>query len=84
MTATLERRCTCHSIRENSAGQSYSYHMLGVLCPSCESAIAEEQFQAEWDALEPAEQVRREIASRWDAACSRVRNMYHGSMEPPF
>ena len=33
--------CTCHSIRENSQGQSYSYHMLGVLCPTCESAAEE-------------------------------------------
>lgn len=56
--------CTCHVIRENSSGMSYSLHTLGVLCGYCEAVIEAEIAREEWEALTPAEQ----IAHRWNHA----------------
>lgn len=69
MTTTAPRRCTCHSIREGADGITYSYHMLGVLCPDCEAAIEDEQRQSWWDSLTETER----IAVRWADAGTHVR-----------
>ncbi|OBG21635.1 hypothetical protein A5768_26405 [Mycolicibacterium fortuitum] len=66
-TATAAR-CTCHSIREGAGGVTFSLAMLGVLCDSCESAIAEYEEQERWDRLTPAQQRREILAGRWAAA----------------
>jgi len=80
--------CTCHSIREGSAG-SYSLAMLGVQCGHCEAINAEYERQAWWDSLT----VKEQIAERWSWAVSRVsyswqrrpmRNIRAHLPEPPF
>lgn len=48
MSATETRsRCQCHTIREGSGGVTFSYYMLGVLCPDCEAQMREEDFAEE-------------------------------------
>jgi hypothetical protein len=83
-------RCQCHSIREGSGGQTYSYAIIGVLCPACEAEMEEAQWQAEFDALPREEQIRLEIAGRWYEAMRRMSAVLRrrpGSPvldEPPF
>ena len=78
--------CGCDSIREGSGGVSYSYAILGVLCPSCEAMDAEYEYKAWWDSLSPGEQVRE----RWLNAVAHVkwrgRNMHRQNNAgfPPF
>lgn len=61
-------RYCCTSVREGAGGVSYSYEMLGVLCPSCEwEAEHEYQERVERDrreALTPAERQRAPTTTR--------------------
>ena len=34
--------CSCNTIREGSGGITYSYAIIGVLCPPCEAAVSED------------------------------------------
>lgn len=61
-------RCTCRQIREGHDGTSFTFYLLGVLCPHCESAVADEEARAAWEALSPAEKTAAQIAARWDHA----------------
>lgn len=62
-------RSCCTEIREGAGGVSYSYEILGVLCPNCEwEAEAEYQEMLEADrraALTEAERVAEDISRRW-------------------
>lgn len=78
MNVTDTRRCTCHSIREGSGGITYSYYMLGVLCPSCESAAEEEYL-----AYERAQMTPEQIDAEEEALRSMHQDMF-GDDEPPF
>lgn len=77
-------RCTCRSIREGAGGVSYSLEILGVLCSFCEWQMEEEQRQAWWESLTPAQQINE----RWQSAVWRVQNLRRPrprlSDEPPF
>lgn len=66
----LDRRCTCHTIREGAGGVTFSDAILGVLCGHCESLMAQAQAQAESEAMSPAERAViawRSVASRMPA-----------------
>ncbi|SUA31675.1 Uncharacterised protein [Mycolicibacterium fortuitum] len=72
-------RCTCHSIQEGAGGVTFSLAMLGVLCGSCESAIAEYEEQERWERLTPAQQRREILAVRWAAAMRRLPDRRPGA-----
>lgn len=56
MHVTVERDyCTCHSIREGSGGITFSHAMLGVLCPSCDDAMAADEEADRRERLTPEE-----------------------------
>lgn len=74
-------RCTCHSIREGSGGVTFSLAMLGVLCGSCESAIAEYEEQERWVRLTPDQQRREILAGRWAAAVRGLPRRRPGAPE---
>ena len=69
--------CCCTSVREGSGGVSYSYEILGVLCPSCEweaQAEYEQGIEAERRAgLSEAERIAEDIAIRWREAGWRLK-----------
>lgn len=86
---TRTNYCTCHSIRENSSGVSYSYYMLGVLCPSCEADMADYEEEARRADLTEKERIAEDIAGRWWKACNRIERMSRPGAprdlwEPPF
>lgn len=70
-------RYCCSGIREGAGGVSYSYEMLGVLCPSCEWEAEreyEEQLEADRRAsLTDEERLREDIASRWRESYWRMQ-----------
>lgn len=72
------RNC-CTGIRETSDGRSYSYEMLGVLCPSCEweaeRECEERMWQARRDAMTQAERDREDIDARWWLAVDRLNSI---------
>lgn len=69
------RNC-CTGIRETSDGRSYSYEMLGVLCPSCEHEAEMDYQDRMWqdrrDAMTQEERDREDISARWWLACNRL------------
>lgn len=53
----VQTTCSCHSIREGTDGLSYSYAILGVCCPDCESFSAECDFVDWWNGLTRKERI---------------------------
>lgn len=72
------RNC-CTGIRETSDGRSYSYEMLGVLCPGCEIEAEIEWERIEWEdrraAMTQAERDREDIDARWWLAVDRLNSI---------
>ena len=67
---------SCHVIREGAGGVTYSYAILGVLCPRCEF-LAEQDYEDEMRArLTDDERTALEIRERWDTACFKARFYY--------
>lgn len=72
------RNC-CTGVRETSDGRSYSYEMLGVLCPNCEFEAEMEYQERLWqdrrDAMTEEERVREDIDARWWLAVDRLNSI---------
>lgn len=72
-------RSCCTNVRETSDGRSYSYEMLGVLCPSCEHEAEMEYQRGLWeerrDAMTDAERVREDIDAGWFLAVDRLNSI---------
>lgn len=71
-------RCTCHSIREGAGGVTFSLAMLGVLCGHCESAIADAEAEAEWEAMTPAQRA----VLTWQSVAYRLPSRRPGAPVP--
>lgn len=69
--------CGCTSIREGAGGVSYSYEILGVLCPACEwEAQAEYEAACEAErraALTEEQRISEDINTRWREAYWRTQ-----------
>lgn len=85
---TRMTHCTCDSVREGSGGITYTYAVIGVLCPACEAAAEYAEWQHYWESLTPQERTRIEIRNRWADALRRLNALgpRPGSpqAEPPF
>lgn len=55
--------CSCNAIREGANGISYSYAILGVCCPDCESFSAECDYVDWWNGLTRAERIAEVTAA---------------------
>lgn len=73
--------CSCHSIREGANGLSYSYAILGVSCPECESHAADCESRDWWNSLSRDERIAELVrmhhaAAALAAAADRVESPF--------
>lgn len=64
---------SCHMVREGAGGVTYSYAIIGVLCPRCEAQMEYEYEIERRESLTESERIAEDIALRWDAAIARSR-----------
>ena len=79
---------SCHMIRVGAGGVTYSYAIIGVLCPRCEAeaeADRQDEMAARRAALPDAERIAEEIADRWWDARMYLQNYWpRPGLQPPF
>ncbi|KQU35757.1 MULTISPECIES: hypothetical protein [Nocardiaceae] len=63
-TPREQLRCSCNSIREGAGGMSYSYAVLGVNCPDCESYSDDCSECDRWNNLTRDERIAEIVSAR--------------------
>ncbi|MEW1882385.1 MULTISPECIES: hypothetical protein [Nocardiaceae] len=63
-TPREQLRCSCNSIRDGASGLSYSYAILGVNCPDCESYSDDCSECDRWNSLTREERIAEIVSTR--------------------